>query len=63
MAGRVGLSPAEIGREDSLFEVGLDSVTAQSLIGSWRRAGLDRHSREFLDSPTLGEWWLLLSKG
>ncbi|MET8883843.1 MULTISPECIES: phosphopantetheine-binding protein [Streptomyces] len=63
VAGRVGLSPAEIGKEDSLFEVGLDSVTAQSLIGSWRRAGLDRPTHEFLDSPTLGGWWRLLAKG
>jgi aryl carrier-like protein len=61
LAGRVGLSPADISEDGSLFELGLDSVTALSLIGSWRRAGLDCPADEFIDSPTLADWWRLVA--
>ncbi|CAL9353799.1 acyl carrier protein [Streptomyces sp. Tu 3180] len=61
IAERIGLEPDDIGDDHSLFELGLDSVTALSLIGSWRRAGLDRPPHDFIDAPTLGDWWRLVA--
>ena len=61
ISARIGLDPADIGDGESLFELGLDSVTALSLIASWRRAGLPRPVAEFIDAPTLADWWRLIS--
>ncbi|PAZ17631.1 hypothetical protein CLM62_01360 [Streptomyces sp. SA15] len=61
IAERIGLEPHDISEHHSLFELGLDSVTALSLIGSWRRAGLDRPAHDFIDAPTLGDWWRLVA--
>jgi aryl carrier-like protein len=62
LAGRIGLSPDEVAEDSSLFELGFDSVTAFALIGSWRRAGLSCPAQEFVDAPTLGDWWRLIQR-
>ena len=62
IAGRIGLSPDEVTEHDSLFELGFDSITAMALIGSWRRAGLSCPTQEFVDAPTLGDWWRLIQR-
>lgn len=62
LAEHLGIEPGDIGDTDSLFELGMDSVTAISMVGSWRRAGLKCMADDFIDSPTLGDWWLMLRK-
>ncbi len=61
LAGLVGVEPTDLHDDSVLFELGLDSVTALMLINSWRRAGLASPSQEFIDAPTVGHWWSLIS--
>lgn len=61
LAGHLGLDPADLHDGTSLFELGLDSVTALMIVNSWRRAGLACPSQEFVDAPTLGHWWSLIA--
>ncbi|MFD5654246.1 amino acid adenylation domain-containing protein [Streptomyces sp. NPDC127039] len=63
LARRLRLDPAEIGDDDDLVGLGLDSMTAMALVGAWRDAGLTVTYREFTVSPTVSDWWALLAGG
>ncbi|WP_051095377.1 non-ribosomal peptide synthetase [Streptomyces sp. LaPpAH-108] len=63
LARRLRLDPAEIGDDDDLVGLGLDSVTAMAMVGAWRDAGLTVTYREFTVSPTVSDWWALLADG
>ncbi|GGS60367.1 non-ribosomal peptide synthetase [Streptomyces griseoviridis] len=63
LARSLRLDPAEIGDDDDLVGLGLDSVTAMTMVGAWRDAGLTVTYREFTVSPTVSDWWALLADG
>lgn len=57
VAGVLGRDPADIGTEDNLLDLGLDSIRVMSLIERWREAGasgLDFPA--FAERPELGHW-------
>ncbi|MEW2504009.1 MULTISPECIES: phosphopantetheine-binding protein [unclassified Amycolatopsis] len=52
-----GLEDEELLPDDNLFELGLDSVTLNRLVGSWRAAGVRASLVDFLERPTPEQWW------
>ncbi|HEY9216061.1 MAG TPA: phosphopantetheine-binding protein [Ancylobacter sp.] len=54
--------PSEIGDEDSLMDLGLDSMRAMNLVLLWSEGGLELEFSEFAENPTLNGWWALVSR-
>lgn len=54
--------PSEIGNEDSLMDLGLDSMRAMNLVLLWSEGGLELEFSEFAENPTLAGWWALVSR-
>lgn len=52
--------PSEIGDDDSLIDLGLDSIRAMTLVTRWREAGADLTFAEAAENPTLGHWSALI---
>lgn len=52
--------PSEIGDEDSLMDLGLDSMRAMNLVLVWSEGGLELEFAEFAENPTLDGWWSLV---
>jgi aryl carrier-like protein len=54
--------PAEIGDNDSLIDLGLDSIRAMILLQRWSDEGAPLNFAEFGERPELGYWWELIKK-
>ena len=54
--------PNEIGDDDSLMDLGLDSMRAMNLVLAWSEGGLELEFAEFAENPTLAGWWALVSR-
>ena len=54
--------PSEIGDDDSLMDLGLDSMRAMNLVLLWSEGGLELEFAEFAENPTLNGWWALVSR-
>ncbi|QIB34852.1 phosphopantetheine-binding protein [Ancylobacter pratisalsi] len=52
--------PDEIGDDDSLIDLGLDSMRAMNLVLMWSEGGLELEFSEFAENPTLSGWWQLV---
>ncbi|MFI6688539.1 amino acid adenylation domain-containing protein [Streptomyces sp. NPDC050485] len=52
---------AEIGEQDNLIQLGLDSLTMMRLAGRCRRSGLDIGFAELAEKPTLAAWRTLIA--
>ncbi|MGA4837722.1 phosphopantetheine-binding protein [Streptomyces sp. G45] len=62
VAELLGCDPAEIGSDDDLVDLGLDSVRMMTLVERWRAQGAT--TLEFPDlaeRPELGHWTALLT--
>lgn len=46
--------------DDSLLDLGLDSVRAMMMILEWRNAGLDVSLPSFGVEPTVNGWWRVI---
>lgn len=53
--------PEEIGDDDSLMDLGLDSMRAMNLVLAWSEGGLELEFAEFAENPTLAGWWALVN--
>jgi aryl carrier-like protein len=49
--------PSEIGFDDNLMDLGLDSMRLMNLILTWQEAGVDLDFGEFAEEFTLNGWW------
>jgi len=49
--------PEEVGAQDSLIDLGLDSIRAMALVTRWREQGVDLVFSELAEVPTLAHWW------
>ena len=49
--------PSEIGFDDNLMDLGLDSMRLMNLILTWQEAGVDLDFGEFAEEFTLSGWW------
>lgn len=54
--------PIEIGNEENLISLGLDSLKIMRLANSWRRAGASVNFGSLMENPCLDHWWSLLQE-
>lgn len=54
--------PEEIGGDDDLADLGLDSMRAMALLLQWNEAGLDLDFSAFAEKLTLDAWWDIIQK-
>ncbi|MDX6805088.1 phosphopantetheine-binding protein [Terrihabitans rhizophilus] len=57
IAEMIGEDPGEIDMEDSLVDLGLDSIRAMMLVEQWKAAGVPLQFAELAEVPTLAHWW------
>lgn len=62
IAALIDLEPEEIGDDDSLPDLGLDSLRLMRLVLGWEEAGLKADFSIFAEYATLGEWWQEVEK-
>lgn len=53
LAAAARLPTHEIDGQDTLFDLGIDSVRLMSLVERWRRAGADIEFSELAENPTV----------
>ncbi|MCK2244644.1 MULTISPECIES: non-ribosomal peptide synthetase [unclassified Crossiella] len=61
LASTLDLPEQQIGPEDNLIELGLDSITMMRLAGSWRKAGLRIAFGDLIADPRVAAWQVLLA--
>ena len=61
IAGMLNADPSEVGDDDNLIDLGLDSIRAMALAARWQKAGADIQFAELAERPELGAWWALVS--
>lgn len=54
--------PSEIGNDDSLIDLGLDSIRAMALVTRWRDAGADVEFSELAEDARLSHWWAVVER-
>lgn len=54
--------PEEIGPDDNLMDLGLDSMRLMNLILLWQKAGVDLEFGDFAEHFTLSAWWDAVQK-
>ncbi|UFN47871.1 phosphopantetheine-binding protein [Roseomonas sp. OT10] len=57
IARTLRLPPDEIGDDDDLNDLGLDSMRAMGLVLYWTEGGLQLDFGELAERPTLDAWW------
>lgn len=61
IADMLGMDPAEIGADDNLMDMGLDSMRALNLVLKWSEAGVTLEFGELAENPTLEGWWQIIA--
>jgi aryl carrier-like protein len=56
------MTPEEIGTDDNLMDLGLDSMRAMSLFVTWSASGIHYDFSEFAADLTLAGWWAVVSR-
>lgn len=54
--------PEDIGDDDNLIDLGLDSMRAMNLILLWGGSGVTLEFSEFAEHTTLAGWWSIVEK-
>ncbi|MET9191592.1 phosphopantetheine-binding protein, partial [Streptomyces tendae] len=62
VARALEVAPEELDDDRDLFELGLDSLVLMSLVGGWRRQGIEVTFQDLTNSPTLRDWTTLLTQ-
>ncbi|MDJ0389493.1 phosphopantetheine-binding protein [Roseomonas sp. E05] len=62
IAAIIHTDPEEIGGEDDLIDLGLDSLRAMNLLVRWSEAGLQLDFGEFAERLTLDAWWAIVDR-
>lgn len=57
IAGMIHEKPEDIGFEDNLMDLGIDSMRLLNLILKWQEDGLDLDFADLADRFTLAGWW------
>lgn len=58
----IGEEPEAVEPEESLIDLGLDSMRAMMLVERWKAAGLALDFAELAEMPTLAHWWSVASR-
>lgn len=56
------MPPDEIGEDDNLIDLGLDSMRAMALLTRWSEQGVELDLAAVAEKVTLGAWWALAEK-
>lgn len=56
------MPPDEIGEDDNLIDLGLDSMRAMALLTRWSEQGVELDLAAVAEKVTLGAWWALAGK-
>lgn len=56
------VDPSEIGDDDNLPDLGLDSMRLMTLILGWEQAGLTADFGMLAEYESLGGWWTVISQ-
>ncbi len=56
------LDPEDIGDDDDLLDLGLDSVRLMSLAARWNDAGAHVSFAELAEHPVLARWWTAVER-
>jgi aryl carrier-like protein len=62
IAALIHEDPAEIGGDDNLIDLGLDSMRAMNLLVGWSKTGLALDFGEFAERLTLDSWWAIIRR-
>ncbi|WP_078118656.1 isochorismatase family protein [Thiosocius teredinicola] len=62
IADSLGISVDEVGDDDNLMYLGLDSIRLMSLLETWREIGADVSFTELAESTSVGTWWALIEQ-
>jgi aryl carrier-like protein len=62
LARALRLPPEEIGDDDDLVDLGLDSMRAMTLLARWSERGVALELAAVSETVTLGAWWALAEK-
>ncbi|WBU62868.1 phosphopantetheine-binding protein [Paracoccus aerodenitrificans] len=57
LAKLLHVEPSEIGDDDNLMDLGLDSMRVMDLLLRWESEGLKTDFSRFFEATTLQEWW------
>jgi len=57
IANVLGESPADIGDDDNLMDLGLDSMRMLGLVMAWGKTGLPLEFSHLAEYTTLAGWW------
>ena len=56
------LDPGEVGGEDDLGDLGLDSLRTMNILLKWNEAGLALEFSELAERLTLDAWWAVAQR-
>ncbi|MDH4572545.1 phosphopantetheine-binding protein [Salinicola acroporae] len=62
VARMIGESPEEIADDDNLVDHGLDSMRMLDLVSRWNDDGVAVPFSDFIERPTLRDWWELVQR-
>lgn len=62
LARLLRMDPDEIGDDDELTDLGLDSMRAMALLTRWAEQGLELDLAAVAEKVTLGAWWALADR-
>lgn len=61
IADMIYVDPEEIGDNDNLMDLGLDSMRAMNLVLLWQQRSIHLNFAELATSLTLAHWWGIAS--
>lgn len=62
VAAMIYIDSSEIGDDDNLMDLGLDSMRAMNLMLIWQERGVDLDFSQMATCPTLAGWWQLVKR-
>ncbi len=58
----IDLEPHEVRDDDSLIDLGLDSMRMLSLVVKWSETGIPIEFADLAEFVTLGQWWQVVER-
>lgn len=62
IATMIGEEAEAIGPDESLIDLGLDSMRAMMLVEQWKADGVQLDFAALAERPTLAHWWSLIER-
>lgn len=62
VAGMLGEAPQDIGDDDNLMDLGLDSMRVLGLVLAWGDTGIALEFSDLAEHATLGGWWIVVQR-